>query len=65
MYAGLFAGLFSHLSRKELSAIEIQCYASGDDVCRFMIGKENKINAASFWVEEGATAKEILNEMTK
>jgi predicted hydrocarbon binding protein len=62
-YAGLFSGLITHLSRKELNCIEIQCYASGHDVCRFMIGQDKRINAAAFWVEEGATASEILNKL--
>jgi len=65
MYAGLFGGLFSYLSKRELNCIEIQCYASGDDVCKFLIGKDNRINAASFWVEEGATAKEVLGELDR
>jgi hypothetical protein len=62
-YAGLFAGLMTHLSRKELCGIEIQCYASGHDVCRFMIGNDKRINPAAFWVEEGASANEILNKL--
>ena len=63
MYAGLFGGLFSYMSKRQVNCIEIQCYATGDDICKFIIGKENRVNAASFWVQEGATAKEILNEM--
>ena len=62
-YAGLFAGLYSYLSRRELSAIEIQCYASGFDVCKFMIGAENKVNSAAFWVGEGASADDILTKL--
>ncbi|MBI1292500.1 4-vinyl reductase [bacterium] len=62
-YAGLFAGLITHLTRRELNCIEIQCYASGHDVCRFMVGQDKRINAAAFWVEEGATAGEILNKL--
>lgn len=62
-YSGLFAGLYSHLSKRELSSIEIQCYANGFDVCKFMIGMESKVNAAAFWVEEGATANEIMENM--
>lgn len=63
-YAGLFGGLLTHLSKRELNCIEIQCYASGHDVCRFMVGADKRINAAAFWVEEGATAKEILDNLT-
>lgn len=62
-YAGLFGGLFTHLSKKELQCIEIQCYATGHDRCRFMVGSDKRINAASFWVEEGATADDVLAKL--
>lgn len=62
-YAGLFAGVFSYLFEKELSGIEIQCYSMGEDFCRFLIGAEKKVNAADFWVQEGASAQEILTKI--
>lgn len=60
MYAGLLAGVFTYFSRHELSGIEIQCYAMGEEYCKFLIGAENKVNAAGFWVQEGASAREIM-----
>lgn len=62
-YAGLFGGLFTHLSRRVLNCIEIQCYASGHDVCKFLIGMEKKVNAAAYWVEEGASANDIMESL--
>ncbi|MEQ8821784.1 MAG: V4R domain-containing protein [Sumerlaeia bacterium] len=62
-YAGLFGGLFTFMSRRDLSSIEIQCYANGYDVCKFMVGMEKRVNAAAFWVEEGATSKEIMSQL--
>ena len=62
-YAGMFAGVFSYLAQKELSGIEIQCYSMGEDFCKFLIGSEKKVNAADFWVQEGAPAAEILNKV--
>ncbi|MBC7476229.1 MAG: 4-vinyl reductase [Candidatus Sericytochromatia bacterium] len=62
-YAGLFAGVFTYLSKKELEGIEIQCYSMGETFCKFMIGMDKKVNAADFWVKEGATAKEIIDKM--
>lgn len=62
-YAGMFASVFSYLSKKELEGIEIQCYSMGEDFCKFMIGSNKKVNAADFWVKEGATAKEIMNKI--
>lgn len=59
-YAGMFAGVFTYLSKRELSGIEIQCYSMGEEYCKFLIGTQKKVNAADFWVQEGAPAKEIL-----
>lgn len=62
-YAGLFAGTFSYLLNQELSGIEIQCYSMGEEYCKFLIGPKNKVDAADFWVQEGASAKEILQKV--
>ena len=60
MYAGLFAGAFSFYEKKDRQSIEIQCYSMGNDVCKFLIGDEKRVNAAEFWRQEGATAQEIM-----
>lgn len=52
-YAGLFAAVFGHVARKELSGIEIQCAARGESCCKFLIGPAGRINAAQFWGREG------------
>lgn len=59
IYAGLLAGFFSGLTKKELDCIEINCYAMGETYCKFLIGKKDRIDAASFWMNEGASAKDI------
>ena len=59
----MFAAVFSHLARRELSGIEIQCYSMGEDFCKFMIGSAKRVNAAQFWVQEGAPAKDIIARM--
>lgn len=59
LYAGLFAGFFSGLVQKPLDCIEIQCYAMGETFCKFLLGKKDRIDAASFWQNEGATAQDI------
>jgi len=63
LYAGCLAGVFTYMSRHELSGIEIQCYAMGEDFCKFLIGSEKRVNAASFWVQEGASAKDISEKI--
>jgi len=59
LYAGLFAGFFSSLVNKELECIEIQCYSMGENYCKFLVGGKNRIDAAAFWLNEGATARDI------
>lgn len=59
-YAGMFAAVFSYFARRELGGIEIQCYSMGEDYCKFLVAASKRVNAAQFWVREGATAKEII-----
>ncbi len=59
IYAGLFAGFFTELVRKRLSCIEIQCYSMGETYCKFLLGGQERIDAAAFWLNEGATAGDI------
>lgn len=64
MYAGLLAGIFTYFSKHELSGIEIQCYAMGEDYCKFLTGSSKKIDSTSFWLQEGASSKEIIERLT-
>jgi uncharacterized protein len=59
IYAGLLAGFFSSLVQKPLNCIEIHCYAMGETYCKFLLGKQDRIDAATFWQTEGANAKDI------
>lgn len=59
IYAGLLAGFFSGMTKKELDCIEINCYAMGETYCKFLIGKKNQIDAANFWMNEGASVQDI------
>jgi predicted hydrocarbon binding protein len=63
IYAGLFAGFFSDLINKDLGCIELQCYAMGETYCKFLLGKKDRIDAASFWHNEGATARDIQKKL--
>lgn len=63
IYAGLFAGFFSSLIKKDLGCIEIQCYSLGETYCKFLLGKQDLIDAASFWHNEGATAQDIQQKL--
>ena len=35
----------------------------GEDYCKFLVSTNKRVNAASFWRNEGATAKEILTKV--
>lgn len=64
VYAGLLAGVFSYITKRELAGIEVQCYAMGEDFCKFLIGSEKRVNAAQFWLSEGATARDIAEKLS-
>lgn len=59
LYAGLLAGFFSTVFGQDLCSTEIQCYAMGNEFCRFLVGSEQRIQAAEFWIASGAKATEI------
>ena len=59
LYSGLLAGFFSVAFDQDLCSTEIQCYAMGNDFCRFLIGSADRIQAAEFWISSGANANEI------
>jgi uncharacterized protein len=59
LYSGLLAGFFSAAFKQNLCSTEIQCYAMGNDFCRFLVGSEQRIQAAEFWITSGAKANEI------
>jgi uncharacterized protein len=59
LYSGLLAGFFSAAFEQNLCSTEIQCYAMGNDFCRFLVGSEQRIQAAEFWITSGANATEI------
>lgn len=62
-YAGLFAAVFSVLAKRQLACIEIQCYAMGEDYCKFLISTDKRVNAAQFWRNEGATSQDIMKKL--
>jgi uncharacterized protein len=59
LYSGLLAGFYSVAFSQELSSTEIQCYAMGNDFCRFLVGSSDRIQAAEFWISSGANAAAI------
>ncbi|NCO75429.1 MAG: 4-vinyl reductase [Cyanobacteria bacterium] len=63
IYAGLMAGFFSRFIQKQLNCIEIQCYSMGETYCKFLLGKQDRIDAATFWQNEGAGAKDIQKKL--
>ena len=40
-HAGTFSGIISALLNKDMDAFETTCYAKGNDVCTFLIGKKD------------------------
>jgi uncharacterized protein len=65
LYAGLFAGFFTELTKRQLSCIEIQCHSMGAAHCTFLLGAPDRISAAASWLRQGATAEEILQRLRR
>ncbi len=63
LYAGMLGGSMSVMVGNDLSCIEIQCYAMGEDHCRFLIGSDDRVDAAEFWLNEGASANDIARRL--
>jgi predicted hydrocarbon binding protein len=63
LYAGLFSGFFTNLVSKKLDCIEIQCYSMGENFCKFLLGGSDRLDAASFWLNEGATSQDIERQL--
>ena len=63
LYAGMLSGFFSVVFEKNLSSTEVQCYAMGNEFCRFLIGSEKRIRATEFWMSSGATLADIENRL--
>jgi predicted hydrocarbon binding protein len=64
-YAGLFASVFSTLAKRALGCVEMQCYATGEEFCRFVVSDYDRVNAAAFWRNEGATARDIMKKLAQ
>jgi predicted hydrocarbon binding protein len=62
-YAGQFAGAFSYFAKRDLACIEVQCYAMGEEYCKFLVSSSKRVNAVSFWRNEGASPKDILGKL--
>lgn len=64
-YAGLFGAVFSTLAKRALGCVEMQCYATGEDHCRFVVADYERVNAAAFWRSEGASARDIVKKLSE
>ena len=64
-YAGLFASVFSTLAKRSLGCVEMQCYSTGEDFCKFVVADYDRVNAAAFWRTEGASARDISRKLAE
>lgn len=60
LVAGMLAGIFSDLSRQDLSCIEITSALTGADASVFVVSASARIEALRNLVESGATERELL-----
>lgn len=60
LYAGLFAGVFSALTKTELAGIEIECRATGAAQCKFLTGTLRCVSEARTLMKQGATSRQMI-----
>jgi len=63
IYAGLFAAAFSHLARRELASIELECTCQGHEHCRFLVTTPKRIRVATTWRDEGIDQKTMAAKL--
>jgi uncharacterized protein len=64
LYAGLFGAVFTALAKRELSALELQCAATGADGCRILVASASRISTATMLRDEGMLAEDILERLS-
>jgi predicted hydrocarbon binding protein len=62
VYAGLFAAVFSHLAKRELTGVELQCAATGSDCCRILIASAAKAVTAA-QLPKGMSVEDVLDRL--
>jgi predicted hydrocarbon binding protein len=62
LYAGLFAAVFSHLAKRELAGIELQCASLGKAPCIFLMALPKRTKVAAGWRDQGAGLEVILQK---
>lgn len=64
IFAGAFAGMFSHLAGRRLGAREICCIALAADTCRFVLFAADRVHRVDEAIEHGAaTADAVRNAL--
>lgn len=63
LYAGLFAGALSFLAKSECHGVEVQCRATGADICRFVIGPANTVDQVETWRQQGVSPAQIVDRV--
>lgn len=65
LFSGILAGAIGVLDRAALEAVEIQCFGTGYDTCRFVAGSRAQVDRAEALRREGVPAAEILRRLTE
>lgn len=60
LLAGILAGLFSHLSGRELDCVQTQCQACGMPDSRFVLTLPSRLEQVEDWRQEGKSHAEIV-----
>jgi predicted hydrocarbon binding protein len=63
LYSGLYAAVFSHLAKRDLGCVELQCTSRGDKHCHFLIALPKRIDAAGRWRDQGLGLEMIIKQL--
>lgn len=62
IFAGAFAGMFSHLAGRRLGAREFSCIALGAECCRFVLFAANRVQRVDDAIGQGADTADAVRD---
>lgn len=65
LFSGILAGALGVLDRAPRGAVELQCYSTGTETCRFVVAEPSQIERAETWRREGSLAGDIIRRLAE
>lgn len=65
LFSGILAGAIGVLDRAPREAVEIQCYSTGHETCRFLVADPSQVERAEAWRRDGILAGDIIRRLAE